>query len=63
MNAEKFESVCYEQPVLGLKPKYIWDNLRIADILDAMERYSNVKKPIPIEWVRELKELLDKDKE
>lgn len=46
-------------PPLGLKPKYIHDKTRIKEILDAMERYSERRFPIPIEWVEELKELID----
>ena len=46
-------------PPLGLKPKYIHDKTRIKEILDAMERYSERRFLIPIEWVEELKELID----
>ena len=47
-----------DKPPIGLTPQYIWKSQRIEDILSAMERYSEVKKPIPIEWVKELKQLL-----
>lgn len=46
-------------PPLGLKPKYIQDKARIKEILDAMERYSEQRFPIPIEWIEELRELID----
>lgn len=46
-------------PPLGLRPKYIHDKTRIKEILDAMKRYSEQRFPIPIEWVEELKELID----
>lgn len=46
-------------PPLGLKPKYIHDKARVKEILDAMERYSYQRFPVPIEWVEELKELID----
>lgn len=42
---------------VGLKPKYIHDKARVLEILDAMERYSYQRFPIPIEWIEELKEL------
>lgn len=29
-----------ERPTLGLTPKYIWDNMRYADIVNAMKRYA-----------------------
>ena len=44
---------------VGLKPKYIHDKARVLEILDAMERYSYQRFPIPIEWIEELKELID----
>lgn len=47
------------EPPLGLKPKYIHDKTRIREILDAMERYSEQRFPIPIEWIEELRELID----
>ena len=43
---------------LGLKPKYIHDKARVKEILDAMERYSYQRFPIPTEWVEELRELI-----
>lgn len=43
----------------GLKPKYIHDAQRALDILDALERYAIAGKPIPIEWVQELRELYE----
>ena len=46
-------------PPFGLKPKYIHDKTRIREILDAMERYSEQRFPIPIEWVEELRELIE----
>lgn len=42
---------------VGLKPEYIHDKTRVSEILDAMERYSYQRFPIPIEWIEELKEL------
>lgn len=47
------------KPSLGLKPKYIHDKARVKEILDAMERYSYQRFPVPIEWVEELRELID----
>ena len=47
-----------KKPPLGLKPKWIHDEGRRKDILDAIERYSEANMPIPIEWVKELRELI-----
>ena len=46
-------------PPLGLMPKHIWDSKRINDILSAMERYSEADKAIPVEWITELRTLLE----
>ena len=47
-----------EKPPLGIKPRYIHDHERKLEILDGMERYSNAQKPIPIEWLDELRALI-----
>ena len=48
------------KPPLGLTPREVFDTqadqYRSSEILKAMERYSEVEKPIPVEWVRELRE-------
>lgn len=46
------------KPPLGLKPKWVHDGERKCEILEAMERYAKTEKPIPIEWIKELKELV-----
>ena len=46
-------------PPLGLTPKFIHNKKRVLEILDAMERYSYVRFPAPIEWVEELRELVE----
>lgn len=43
---------------VDLKSKYIYNKTRVLEILDAMERYSYQRFPIPIEWIEELKELI-----
>ena len=51
----------HAKPPLGIIPKYIWDTKRMAAILDAMERYSNAQKPIPTNWVLELRTLVNSE--
>ena len=50
------------KPPLGLIPKGIYGiqvkTERMAMIIDAMKRYSEAEKPIPIEWIKELEELI-----
>lgn len=41
-------------PALGLRPQWIWVELRIREIEEAMERYQARKQPIPSEWDNEL---------
>ncbi|MDO4802745.1 MAG: hypothetical protein Q4A15_11325 [Prevotellaceae bacterium] len=48
-----------EKPPLGLMPHYIWVDKRIAEILAAFERYSNAGKAVPVEWIEELRKLID----
>lgn len=43
------------KPALGLMPEEIYENRRITDILDAMERYSENEQVIPIAWIQELR--------
>ena len=45
------------KPPLGLQTQSIHDNLRVKDILAAMQRYVAANKAIPNEW---LEELIDK---
>jgi hypothetical protein len=62
----KVNQSSYENPVdkpIGLMPKDVYREMyrirRIQDILDAMERYSDSNYVIPVEWVIELRELLN----
>jgi hypothetical protein len=49
-----------EKPPLGLTPRNIAAGLRAKEITDAMTRYSEQQKVIPLEWIVELEYLLDK---
>ena len=46
-----------ERSPIGLRPKYIIDELRTQEILEAMLRYSKAGKTIPLTWMEELAEL------
>ncbi len=48
-----------ERGPLGLRPKFILDTLRAVEIMEAMQRYIAFAKPIPVEWIEELGEVLD----
>ena len=44
-------------PPLGLTPKWVRDLQRAFEILEAMQRYVEVRKPIPQAWIDELAEV------
>jgi hypothetical protein len=46
------------KPPLGLRPKYVADAMRAREILEAIERHISVQKPVPVEWMDELKALI-----
>lgn len=46
-----------EKPLGGIEPRHIHDQKRRDAIFDAMIRYCNESKPIPVEWVEELRDL------
>ena len=46
------------EPPLGLRPRFIWIELRIAEIKRAIDRYKSDNYEIPIEWVNEYNELI-----
>ena len=43
---------------LGLAPKLVWQNNRITQIIEAMNRYITAGREIPIRWVEEYNELV-----
>lgn len=48
------------KPPLGLTPRFIIEEKRIFEIVEAISRYINVEKEIPIEWIEEYNELVNK---
>ena len=51
------------RPPIGLKPRFICDEQRKVQVLEAMLRYSEARKHIPEEWLQELLELNYKGKQ
>lgn len=45
------------KPPLGPPPRHLHEEQRMQRISDAIARYSEVYKPIPVEWVEEYNEL------
>lgn len=49
----------YVKPPLGVTPRIIWDEQRIKDIKEAIERRTTALEKIPVEWINEYNELLE----
>jgi hypothetical protein len=51
-------SIAYgKKPPLGVKPRYIHDCERHVELAEAIERYLEVGKEIPTEWIEEYNEI------
>lgn len=46
-----------KKPPVGIEPRFSWEYRRMNDIFEAMKRYSEAKKSIPLEWIVELDDL------
>ena len=51
----------HTKPPLGLVPRFIRDEARVKEILEAIARYNEVGKPVPQEWLDELNEKAPKE--
>jgi len=59
--AEFFDDKCqYKMPPLGLIPKYIHDERRLAEVGGAIYRYLNERYPLKQEWIEEYNELINR---
>lgn len=54
---EESEVEQVKRPPLGLMPRKIWLQLRVRELLSAMDRYSEEMYRIPVEWIEELSQL------
>lgn len=45
-------------PPIGIEPEYIWKSKRVIALFDAIERYAEAEEPIPVKWIKELREHL-----
>lgn len=52
-----------EKPQIGLIPRKLHDEERIADIATAIIRYIAKSKDIPLEWLDELYDLAEKQRD
>jgi hypothetical protein len=51
----------HTKPPLGLVPRFIRDEARVKEIIEAIARYNEVGKPVPQEWLDELNEKAPKE--
>ena len=51
----------HTKPPLGLVPRFIHDEARVKEIIEAIGRYNEVGKPVPVEWLNELNEKIRKE--
>ena len=45
-------------PPMGIMPRRLWDESRTLDLLEAMRRYVEAGKKVPVDWLNELHDLL-----
>lgn len=57
---KKTQTTTYPEPPLGIIPKYIWEEDRLDDLVDAIRRRIDAKFPIKEEWIKEYNELIEK---
>lgn len=50
----------YKKPPLGIIPKDIWEMQRLKELMEAISRYYNDIRVIPIKWIEEYNELIIK---
>jgi hypothetical protein len=48
----------YKKPPLGIIPKDIWEMQRLKELMEAISRYYNDYREIPIKWIEEYNELI-----
>ena len=49
-----------EKPPIGLTPKKIHDNKRFYEVCGAIVRYYSAGLKIPVEWIMEYNELVER---
>lgn len=54
------ESPRLQKPPLGLVPRFIRDEERAREILEAIGRYNDAGEPVPVNWIWELEQKLRK---
>jgi len=55
--AQEEEDCSCEKFIYGVRPRWLLDEDRMLELLEAMTRYADASKSIPQEWLEELEEL------
>ena len=61
--AKQIDVSSVKKPPLGLVPRYIRDEQRAREIIDAILRYIDNGRPVPHEWIDELERKTAKESE
>lgn len=56
------KNITFEKPPLGITPRKFWIEHRMEHIIDAMNRFLQAGKEIPVKWVEEYNELIQMHK-
>lgn len=48
------------KPLIGIMPKYIWEEKRFRELSEAMIRYLQAKLEVPTEWIDEYNEFIER---
>ena len=54
----ELKRIRYNKPPLGIEPHKIWIEQRITNLIDAMNRYIQDSRKVPIEWMEEYNKLI-----
>lgn len=51
-----------EKPPIGIMPKSTWESIRFSELKKAMDRYIEADLVVPIEWINEYNEFVNRIK-
>jgi hypothetical protein len=53
-----FQGKHWEKPPLGLMPRKLWLEVRLVKVKEAITRFNEASKEIPLEWIEEYNHLV-----
>jgi hypothetical protein len=57
--SKKNDETSKERPPIGIMPKKIWNLQRMNNLKDAIKRYCEASREVPIEWIEEYNSLVE----